>query len=173
MATYSELLINLLGAFLILILGLIIAQIFSNILRKFLRGIGINTVLEEQLKVKMPLENYISALLKYLIYFVTIIIVLGKLAIPTKVLQIILIMLIILIVVFIVLAFKDWLPNIVSGFYLLRTQKIKNGEIIKIKDLKGKIIAINLLETKIETVNNEIIFIPNSNITNFEVIKEK
>ncbi len=173
MVPYTDILIRILSAFLILILGTIATQIFSNILRKFIRGTEITKTLEEQLKLKLPLENYLSSFLKYLIYFVTIIIVLNQLGIPTKTLQIILIVLIILIAIFIILAFKDWLPNLISGFYVLRTQKVEKGDIIKIKGIKGKVIQVNLLETKIETNNNEVIFIPNSNLTKFELVKEK
>lgn len=173
MTQYSELLIRILGAFLILILGLIMAQILSNIIRKIIRGTEVSKALEEQLKLKIPIENYISSFLKYIIYFITIIIVLNQIGIPTKILQIILVILIILVAIFIVLAFKDWLPNLISGFYIIRTQKIKKDDIIKIKGIKGRVIQINLLETKIETNNNEVIFIPNSNLTKFEVIKEK
>ena len=173
MVLYSDLLINILSAFLILVIGLIIAQIGSNILRRFLRGTQLNKILDEQLKIKLNLENYLSLILKYLIYLITIILILNKLNVPTKILQVILIIFAILVLIFIIFAFKDWLPNLISGFYIIRTEKVKKGDIIKIKDIKGKVIEVNLLETKIETNNNEFIFIPNSNITQFELIKEK
>lgn len=173
MTQYSEFLIKLLSGFLILILGLIFAQVVSNILRRVIRGIEVNKTLEEQLKLKINLENYMSSIMKYIIYFITIILVLDQLGVPTKTLQIMLIIFIILVVVFIILAFKDWLPNLISGIYLIRTEKVKSGDIIKTKDIKGRVIEINLLETKIETNSNEIIFIPNSNLTKIELIKEK
>ena len=173
MVLYSELLIKVLTAFLMLIIGLILSQIISNITRKFLRGAEVNKIIEQQLKLKIGLENYISSIIKYLIYLITIILVLNELGVSTKILQIVLVIVIILIAIFIILAFRDWLPNLISGLYLIRTEKIKPKDTIKIKGLRGRVIKINLLETKIETVNNEIIFIPNSNLTKFEMIKEK
>ncbi|MBI2148872.1 hypothetical protein HYU23_04275, partial [Candidatus Woesearchaeota archaeon] len=71
MALYSNILIKVLGAFLILILGLIAARIISNITRKIIRGTEVSKSIEEQLKIKVNLENYISSILKYLIYFIT------------------------------------------------------------------------------------------------------
>ncbi|MBS3151891.1 mechanosensitive ion channel [Candidatus Woesearchaeota archaeon] len=173
MVPYQELLIRLLTGFLILIMGLIIAQVTSNILRRFIKGIEVNKTLEQQLKIKINLENYISAIVKYIIYLITIIFALNQLGVSTKILQTILVVFIILIVIFIILAFKDWLPNLISGIYIIRTEKIKLGDKIKTKDIKGKVIEIKLLETKIETNNNEIIFIPNSNLTKLELVKEK
>ena len=52
---YQSLFINILGAFLIIILGLILGQIISNIIRRFIRGIGASKILEQQLKVKVKL----------------------------------------------------------------------------------------------------------------------
>ncbi len=173
MLKYSDLAINIIGAFLILITGLILAQIISNLLKKLIRGTEVNKALEEQLKLKFPIDTYVSSICKYLIYFTTIILVLNKIGVSTRILQIILIIIVIVIIIFIILAFKDWLPNILSGFYILKTEKIKINEFIKINGLKGRVIGINLLETKIETDNNEIVFIPNANITKFEVRKEK
>ncbi len=173
MIDYSGLLIKILGSFLTIIMGLIIAQIISNITRKFLRGTEISKVLQKQLKIKLLVENYISSILKYLIYLITIILVLNQLGVPTKILQLILIIFIILITLFIILAFKDWLPNIISGLYILKSEKIKVNDIIRINGVKGRVLQVNLIETKIETNNNEIVFIPNSNITKHELIRER
>ena len=46
----------------------------------------------------------------------------------------------------------------------MKNKTIKKGDIITIDGVKGKIIGITLLETKIETNNKEIIFIPNANV---------
>lgn len=173
MVLYSNLLINLLSAFLILILGLIAAQVLSNIIKRVIKGIEVNKVLEDQLKIKINLENYISLILKYTIYFITVILILNQLNVPTRTLQIILIIFVILVLIFIIFAFRDWLPNLIAGIYILRTEKIKVGDKIQLKDIKGKIVNISLLETKIETHKNEFIFIPNSNITKYNLIKEK
>lgn len=171
MVQYSETWLKLLTAFLVVILGLIIGQISSNIIKRFLKSMELNKILEDQLKIKLQLEKYLASTIKYIIYFATAIIALNTIGIPTRVLQIILIIFLILIILFIILAFKDWLPNLISGFYILRTQRIKKGDTIKSRGITGKVIQINLLETKIETNNNEVIFIPNHNLTRYEVTK--
>lgn len=173
MVGYSDIVIKLLSAFLIAILGIILAQVSSNIIKRLLKGMEINKVVEEQLKVRWQLEKHLAYIIRYLIYFITLIIVLNTLGIPTRILQIIFVIFLIIILLFIVLAFRDWLPNMVSGFYILRTNKIEKGEVISTKGTKGKVIKISLLETQIETNNNEIISIPNHNLTKYEVRKEK
>ena len=173
MVEYSDTVIKILSAFLIAVFGIIVAQIASNITKRLLKGMEINKVLEEQLKVKWQLEKYLAYITRYLIYFLTIIIVLNIMGIPTRVLKIVFIIILIIIVLFVVLAFRDWLPNIVSGFYILRTKKIKKGDNISSKSIKGKVIKVNLLETQIETNNNEVISIPNHNLTKYELRKEK
>src|SRR3989344_3758317 len=90
----------------------------------------------------------------------------------SNILKIIFILIGIAIIVFTILAFKDWVPNIIAGLYIYKNNKVKIGDIIKVKGVKGKIIEMNLVETKIETNNNELIFIPNSNMVRYEVVKE-
>ena len=172
MVVYSDTVIKIITSFLILILGLVLANVLSNILRKVLKEAEINKILAKQFKIKILVENYLVNIFKYLIYFATAITVLNQLGIPTFVLRIIFLVIVIIVIVFIILAFKDWIPNLVSGFYIYKTQKIKAGDIIIMNGLQGKIKKINLIETKIITKNNEVIFIPNSNITKYEVVKK-
>ncbi len=172
MVVYSDTVIKIITSFLILILGLVLANVLSNILRKVLKEAEINKILAKQFKIKISVENYLVNIFKYLIYFATAITVLNQLGIPTFVLRIIFLVIVVIVIVFIILAFKDWIPNLVSGFYIYKTQKIKAGDIIVMNGLQGKVKRINLIETKILTKNNEVIFIPNSNITKYEVVKK-
>ncbi|HIH25714.1 MAG TPA: mechanosensitive ion channel [Nanoarchaeota archaeon] len=172
MVIYSDTVIKIITSFLILILGLVLANVLSNILRKVLKEAEINKILAKQFKIKISVENYLVNIFKYLIYFAAAITVLNQLGIPTFILRIIFLVIVIIVIVFIVLAFKDWIPNLVSGFYIYKTQKIKTGDTIIMNGLTGKVKRINLIETKIITKNNEVIFIPNSNITKYEIVKK-
>jgi len=165
MVIYSDTVIKIITSFLI-------ANVLSNILRKVLKEAEINKILAKQFKIKISVENYLVNIFKYLIYFAAAITVLNQLGIPTFILRIIFLVIVIIVIVFIVLAFKDWIPNLVSGFYIYKTQKIKTGDTIIMNGLTGKVKRINLIETKIITKNNEVIFIPNSNITKYEIVKK-
>ncbi len=172
MVEYSNLFIDIISAFLILILGLVIASIITNILKRLLKEAEIGEIIRKQLKIKIKIEYYIVSLAKYIIYFVTFILLLNQFGIPTLILDVILAVLLVIIIVFIVLAFKDWIPNFVSGLYIYKTQKIKTGDTIIINGVEGKVKEISLIETKILTKKNEVIFVPNSNITKYEVVKK-
>lgn len=173
MIDYKGLPIKVIGAFLTLIIGLILASTLINIVRRFLKGIEVNKLLNEQLKINIKFEEYIISILKYLIYFITLTLILTQLGASSRVLFIIAITFLVLISIFVIIAFKDWIPNLISNIYLKKTNKIKVGDIIKIRGVKGKVIAINVLETKIETINKEIIFIPNANLTKYDFIIER
>lgn len=169
---YSSLTISLLTAFLIVIITLVVANILSNIIKRILKGLELNQILHKQLKLKVPLEETLIAILKYLIYLLGFIVVLNQLGIPSKYLWIVFTIILIIIVVFTILSLKDIIPNIISGVYVNKTKKIKIGDTIKIKGIEGKVLAINLLETKIEAKNKEIVFIPNTILTKEEVTKQ-
>ena len=58
------------------------------------------------------------------------------------------------------------LGNIMSGLLLTYTRAFANGDYVKIGDVTGEIIERNLLVTRIRTIKNEIISVPNSTVMN-------
>lgn len=58
------------------------------------------------------------------------------------------------------------LSNIISGLVLTYTRAFKIGDRVKIGDTTGDVIEKSLLVTRIRTIKNEIISIPNSNVMN-------
>lgn len=170
MFNYSQNIINVITALLVVLLGLFVANISSNSLRRILRNIEINNIFKEELK--LSLDGILSNITKYAIYFITAIIALNRIGVSTRTIQMVFLIFLAVAIVFVILAFKDFAPNLVSGFYILRTRKINKGDWILIDGLEGKIMAVNLVETKIETKNKELIFIPNSRIMKYKVIKK-
>ncbi len=169
----QNIIIRLIAAVIILLIGFIIARILGNLTKKVLHELETNKILKEQAGVKIQVEEFSNAIVRYIIYFIAIIMALNQLGLTTTILSIILIILLVILVGFIILAFKDFIPNIVSGFVIHQREKIKPGDKIRVKDIEGEVIHVNLVETKIKTKKNDIVFIPNSILTKNEVMKLK
>ncbi|ACK64826.1 MscS Mechanosensitive ion channel [Rippkaea orientalis PCC 8801] len=60
--------------------------------------------------------------------------------------------------------------NTVSGFVLIYTRAFQVGDIVKIADATGKILEKTLLVTRIQTVKNVVITIPNSVVISSNVV---
>ena len=165
-------LIKIIAAIAVLLIGLIAARIISKIVKKILHELELNRILKEQAGVRLPVEEFISTLIKYLIYFIAIIWALAELGLQTVILYIILTVFLTILVSFIVLAFKDFIPNITAGFFIHQKNMIKKGDIIKVKDIEGKVIRINMIETTIK-VNGNTVYVPNSVLTKNEITKKK
>ena|SRR3989338_7114963 len=163
--------INLIAALIILIVGFIVASILSKLTRKVLRDLETNKILREQAQVRLPIEEFISQAVKYVVYLVAVIWALNQIGLTTTVLQIILVTLLVIFIIFIILAFKDFIPNVVAGFIIYHKGTIKKGEQIRIKNIEGKVIHIDLTEIRLITKNKEIVHIPNSYVTKHELIK--
>lgn len=56
------------------------------------------------------------------------------------------------------------LSNIMSGLILTYTRAFKIGDRVKIGDISGDVIEKSLLVTRVRTIKNEIISVPNSNV---------
>lgn len=166
-------LIKLIAAIVIILIGFIAARVLSKLTRKALHELETDKILKEQAGVKIPLEEFFSSLIKYLTYFTAIIFALNQLGLTTIILQIILFVVLAILVGFIILAFKDFIPNITAGFFMHLKRTINERDTIKFKNIEGKVIHINLVETKIETKNKDIVYIPNAILTKNEVIVKK
>ena len=56
------------------------------------------------------------------------------------------------------------IANLVGGFIIIYTRAFQTGDRVQIADVKGDILEKTILSTRIRTVKNEIITIPNANL---------
>lgn len=169
----SDLTLNLIAALVILLVGLVIGRFLGNLTKKVLHELELDRLLKEQTKFKIPLEQFLGNLVKFIIYFIAIIFALDQLGLQTAILNIILAIIIIVLVVFMILAIKDFIPNLIAGLMLHQKRNIKPGEKIEVNNIEGEIINVTLTETKLRTKSGDIVYIPNSILTKNVVIKKK
>ncbi len=166
--TFHKFILNLATAILILVLGLIFGSVGKKIVKRLLEEFEIGKILKKE-GVKLNVVDFFAESFKYVIYFIAIIWALTEIGLSTIVFQIILGLILTMLVVFLVLAFKDFIPNVTAGLFMQQKGLIKKGYIIKMDSIEGKVIAITLTETKIKTEKGELILIPNSLLTKKEI----
>lgn len=169
---FAQLFTKVIVAIIILLIGFIIGRIVAKIIQRFLHEIELNKILKK-MGISASLEKGISNFAKYFIYFIAVIWALNEIGLTTTILNMISGAALILIIVSVLLAIKDFIPNIISGFLINQKSLIKKGDKISIDKLEGKVVDINLIETKIKTRKGDIIHIPNSTITKKELIVKK
>ncbi|AJF62835.1 MAG: Small-conductance mechanosensitive channel [archaeon GW2011_AR20] len=169
----SDFTLNLIAAIVILLVGLVIGRFLGNLTRKVLHELELDKLLREQTRFKIPLEQFLGSLVKFIVYFIAIIFALDQLGLQTAILNIILAIIIMIIVIFMILAIKDFIPNLMAGLFLHQKRNIKPGERIEVNNVEGEVINITLTETKLRTRSGEIVYIPNSVLTKNVVIKKK
>jgi len=170
--TSEGLAIKLLTAIAIILIGLVAARIMHRIITKILQELELNRVLKENVGIKIPLEEFLGSLTKYLVYIIAVIWALAELGLQTIVLYIVLVLFLIVIISFIILAFKDFIPNITAGLFIHQKNLFKVGDKIKVKDIEGEVISLSLVETVLK-VKNDTVYIPNSILTKNEIIKKE
>lgn len=69
------------------------------------------------------------------------------------------------------LAMQDWLKDIIRGSGILLDNYFSVGDVVKYKEIEGKVIVIGLKTTKIQDLkNNNVIAIANRNIEEIQVV---
>jgi small conductance mechanosensitive channel len=165
----SGLLYKFIVSIILLLAGFILGRILGRLMYKFLHSFEVNANFSKLSGVTVKIEEIAETFTAYFIYFVTIVIVLQQIGLATTILHMIAGGVIILIILSTFLGIKDFIPNAIAGFFMQRRKAFRIGQVIKVKGMMGKIISITLVETKIQTKEGDIIFIPNSVLNKTEV----
>ncbi len=161
----SILIVRFLVALIILLIGFILAKILGRLLQRVLHEIELNSIIKKISKSNANIEQIIGIFLTYFIYFLTIIIALNQIGLTTTILNMLSAAILIIIIISVFLGIKDSVPNIISGFLIIRKGSIKQGYYIKINDVTGKVDNVTLTEIHLITKKGDIIHIPNSILT--------
>ncbi|MEG0546582.1 MAG: mechanosensitive ion channel family protein [Oscillospiraceae bacterium] len=119
-----------------------------------------------RLSIDDSLKKIIKAAVKLILYFIAVIIVIDALGISVTS----------LIAMFSVvglaasLAVQDSLSNLASGIMILVTKPFKIGDYVDIDNVSGTIAITGLIHTRIKTVDNKIIYVPNSKIIATKIV---
>ncbi|MDD5087025.1 MAG: mechanosensitive ion channel [Candidatus Nanoarchaeia archaeon] len=167
----SGLFTKIVVAVIIILIGLVVGKILGKVVKNLLHSIEFNSIMKKATGIKISLEEGISFFVSYFIYFLFIVMALNQLGLTTVVLHMISGAILIIIIISIFLSIKDFMPNMFSGIFIHKKKFINVGDTIKVDNTEGKVIHINLVETKIETKRGDIIYLPNSLLTRNKVVK--
>lgn len=112
-------------------------------------------------KLDKSLHTIIRSTLKVLLLFLTILIVAPSLGIETASLLAVLS----IVGVAVSLSIQGILGNFFSGITLLMSKPFKVGDYVTIGGMSGTIVETGLTHTKLNTPDNQVILVPNSNVT--------
>ena len=152
---------KLIGALLILFIGLIIGRILGVLVKRLLRGVNLDKNLRKALNVKFSVERFLSQILSWLVYIATIIMSLNYLGLTTLILTIITAVVVLILALSLLLAVRDMLPNAFAGLSMKYRRDFAPGDRIKVKTVEGVVDEINFLSTKVK-IGKDLIVLPNS-----------
>lgn len=62
-------------------------------------------------------------------------------------------------------AFQDIAANFMSGILITNRKPLRVGDIVKLKDYMGKVTAVNLRDTVVQTFQGQLVIIPNKDVS--------
>ncbi len=156
-------------AVIILLIGLIIGKILGNVLQKILFEFQLNKWIKQITGLRIRFEEFIGTVVSYGIFFIAIIFSLDILQLTTIIVQTLGMLILFIIIMSFILSIKDFLPNLISGLIITSKKLIQEGDLIELGSVKGKVLHVELLETKLMTTHDDVLYIPNSMITNQKI----
>ena len=148
--------LNVIGAVVILVLGLVAAGIITSIFRRILR----------RSKVDETVVSFGGNIFKFLLITVAVIAALSRLGVQTAS----------LIAVLgaaglaVGLALRAHLSNLAAGILILVTRPMRVGDLIETSGVMGSVEEITILSTRIKTPDGRAVFIPNTKFVSEKLI---
>lgn len=152
----TEFVVHIVSAFAILLIGFWISKTLTKILKKVL----------VRRNVDFTLVHFSTSALKFALYLFVIIAAVGQLGIETT--------------SFIAalgaaglaigLALQGSLANVAAGVMLIIFRQVKVGQFVESSGVSGTVEKVGIFNTTLVTIDNKVIFIPNSKLINDNII---
>lgn len=147
---------NLISAAIILVVALILIKVIVHIAEKTM----------EHSKMDPLLKKPLITILKIVLYAITAIVVIGALGVNTSSL----IALFSVVGLAVSLAAQNTLSNVAGGIMLLANKPFSKGDYVAVGTFEGTVREVALNYTKIVTLDNKLVSIPNSTISADEIV---
>jgi small conductance mechanosensitive channel len=158
---FSPVFNKVLLAVVILLIGFVAGKIAGLIVKRLLSGISVDKHIRNA-GVKLSVERFLGGVVSFVIYVITLLISLNTLGLTSTIITIITLGILFILGVSLLLAIKDFFPNMISGIRIRTSGLFHEGDAVKIKEVKGIIKHVGLLETRLMTDHHEEIIIPNA-----------
>jgi small-conductance mechanosensitive channel len=165
----SEIFNKFVLALFILAGGFFIGRFIGKLFSKLMKDIELDAFAKKITKKNIPLKDVISFLISGVVYLASIILSLRQMGIAEHLFKWLAIVFIVMILISAALSIRDSIPNIVSGFRIIGRKQMRAGDHIKVDNIEGDIIKIDLSEIRLKTEKGDIVYIPNSIIAKSKV----
>ena len=147
---------TLLPALIYLIAGLVISKLILSVLNRSL----------DRSKIDVTLHKFLITAVRLVLHFIIFMVVAGALGIEVTSLVAILSVA----GLAISLSVQGLLSNVLSGFMLLSLKPFKVGDCVEVGGIGGTVREIGFVHTKLLTLENCTIYIPNSEVSNGKIM---
>ena len=149
-----------------IIQGIVLMIIFNCIISKLMKTVG--DKLLDKLKLETTVYGFVRAMIKTVLNFIALCVVAESIGIPIASVLAVIGML----GLAVSLSVQGALANVANGFMILINKPFKVGDYVAIAGIEGFVKEIGMLCTKVLTIDNKLIIVPNSEvmggkITNF------
>ncbi len=145
----------------ILMVGFALGILVQKLLSKVLKEVELNHI-ASKLGITYNLEKWVSVIISYVIYLVSIVLSLNYLGITSIVLYLILGAVLMLLILTLIVGLKDVIPNLVAWLVLHKDERITVGRRVEVKEIAGRVEKIGYLETEIVTDFGDTLYVPNT-----------
>ena len=142
---------TLIYALIMLVAGILVIHILIYLMGRLLR----------RTRLDSSLHSFIRSILRFVLYFVLLLMVAGYLGIDVTSL----VALLSVVSLAISLSVQGVLSNVAGGAMVMASKPFKQGDYVSVDGLEGTVDEIGLIYTRLHTIDNRSVLIPNSKVS--------
>ena len=158
----SDLVINLVSAAIILMIGAILGKALGRTISAFLKEIELNRFTENDLHLAINFEEYAGIVISYVCYVISLHLALNTMHLTKTAFYAAFIGIALLVGFSLAISIRDFFPNLFAGMQLREHRAGSDGKPLKYENMAVHIEHIGIVETRIRTKRNDILFVPNA-----------
>lgn len=139
---------------------LLVCYLLARLLRRLFKGAMARS------RLSGNLQRFLCQALRFALDFVIVLIVADSLGIPVTSLLAVFSLL----GLALSLSLQNLLGNLISGVVLLTAHPFEAGDFIELQGVSGTVKQVALFQTQLDTVDNKLIYIPNSDVLSSTIV---
>jgi small-conductance mechanosensitive channel len=148
-------------ALVVFLLGLVVGRLLGNLVRRLLLELEVNSIFRKTTGKTFDIARNSGRLVNFIVSFFGALIALTVLGLTGPLAKLAAAALLVLIAAGVLLGVKDYIPNLIAGFYIQKKKIFEEGDYVETEQVRGRVKKIYLTETEIDS-KGDIIFAPNS-----------
>jgi len=127
-----------------------------------LHELDVNSGAKDMLGIQLALDELIGNMVSFVLYFGSIVAALFILGVATFAFNAVAVAILAILAVSVLFSLRDFVPNFLAGITIHSRRMVRQGDILEISGIRGKVLHVGSIDVKLVTKQSETLYVPHT-----------